>query len=167
MLAQRFGLALELIEPVVPAPDGTRRVLGPQQREHGKDAKEERCDQWRVHQCIMPGKARRLLSAGRILACGCQGGTGKSFNSYNAETGAWQQNWMDESGDVSNFEDGHVVNGVLSFVARKVNPAGHKFLSRLTFFDLGPDEVRQFGEQSDDDGKTWGVRYDFDYQRVK
>jgi len=98
---------------------------------------------------------------------GLGGGSGKSFNAYNVETGAWQQNWMDESGDVSNFEGGHVENGVLSFVAHKVDATGHRFLSRLTFFDLGPDEVRQFGEQSNDDGKTWAVRYDFDYRRVK
>ena len=98
---------------------------------------------------------------------GMGGGSGKSFNSYNLETGAWQQNWMDETGDVSNFEGGHVENGTLSFVAHNVDAAGHKFLSRLTFFDLGPDQVRQFGEQSNDDGTTWAVRYDFDYRRVK
>jgi hypothetical protein len=98
---------------------------------------------------------------------GAGGGSGKSFNSYNVETGAWQQNWMDESGDVSNFEGGHVDGGKLSFVAHKVDAQGRPFLSRLTFFDLGPNEVRQFGEQSNDDGKTWSVRYDFDYLRVK
>lgn len=97
---------------------------------------------------------------------GTMGGTGKSFNSFNTETGTWQQNWMDDVGDVSNFEDGHVKDGTLSFVAHKKDAAGKPFLSRLTFFDLGPDEVRQLGEQSSDDGKTWTVRYDFDYRRV-
>jgi hypothetical protein len=97
---------------------------------------------------------------------GGTGGTGKSFNSYNAQTGAWQQNWMDNSGDVTNFEQGHFADGHLSFVARKADPTGAKWLNRLTFFDLGPERVRQFSERSDDEGKTWSVQYDFDYRRV-
>jgi len=95
------------------------------------------------------------------------GGTGKSFNAYNAATGAWQQNWVDNSGDVTNFENGKFADGHLSFVAHKVDPTGAKWLNRLTFFDLGPERVRQFSERSDDDGKSWATVYDFDYRRVK
>ncbi len=95
------------------------------------------------------------------------GGTGKSFNAYNAQTGAWQQNWMDNSGTVTNYGDGHFADGHLSFIAHNVDPTGAKWLDRLTFFDLGPDRVRQFSERSNDDGKTWSTIYDFEYRRVK
>ena len=98
---------------------------------------------------------------------GGMGGTGKSFNAYNTQTGAWQQNWMDNSGTVTNYGDGHFADGHLSFIAHNVDPTGAKWLDRLTFFDLGPDRVRQFSERSDDDGKTWSTIYDFEYRRVK
>ena len=95
------------------------------------------------------------------------GGSGKSFNAWNSERRCWQQNWMDDSGDVTNFTDGHYDGQKLVFVADKIGADGKPFKSRLTFFNLGPDQVRQFGEQSNDGGTTWTVRYDFNYVRRK
>jgi hypothetical protein len=37
----------------------------------------------------------------------------------------------------------------------------------MTFFPLPGDKVRQFGETSDDDGKTWTVSFDLTYVRQK
>ena len=45
--------------------------------------------------------------------------------------------------------------------------AGRLQKHRLAFFPLGPDQVRQLGEHSDDGGATWVVDYDLDYRRVK
>jgi len=39
--------------------------------------------------------------------------------------------------------------------------------TRMTFFNLGPDKVRQLVERSSDDGKTWQVSYDFIYTRSR
>jgi hypothetical protein len=95
------------------------------------------------------------------------GGSGKSFNAWNAELGCWQQNWMDDTGGVTNFTDGHYEDGRLVFMADKKGPAGQAVKNRLTFFNLGPDQVRQFSEQSTDGGATWSVVYDFNYERKK
>jgi hypothetical protein len=38
---------------------------------------------------------------------------------------------------------------------------------RLTFFDLGGEKVRQFGEITKDNGKTWKTEYDLEYRRRK
>jgi len=47
-------------------------------------------------------------------------------------------------------------------------PSGaSKVRTRLTFFNLDPNTVRQLAEQSNDEGKTWTVTYDFKYVRKK
>ena len=52
-------------------------------------------------------------------------------------------------------------------MAGKVGPGGKPFKNRPTFFNLGPDQVRQFSEQSNDGGATWSVGYDFNRLRKK
>jgi hypothetical protein len=39
--------------------------------------------------------------------------------------------------------------------------------TKLTFFRLGPDRVRQLSEVSTDGGKTWTTNYDLIYTRRK
>lgn len=94
-------------------------------------------------------------------------GSGKSFNAWNADLGCWQQNWMDDSGDVTNFTDGRFADGAMRFAAEKKDASGRWQKHRLTFFALAPDQVRQLGEHSDDGGVTWTVDYDLDYRRMK
>jgi hypothetical protein len=36
---------------------------------------------------------------------------------------------------------------------------------RMTFFNEGPNQVRQLGHQSKDGGKTWTVTFDLTYVR--
>ena len=95
------------------------------------------------------------------------GGSGKSLNAWNPELGCWQQNWMDDTGGVTNFTDGRWDGTKLVFLADKKDPAGKAVKNRLSFFALGPDQVRQFSEQSRDGGTTWSVVYDFNYLRRK
>ena len=38
-------------------------------------------------------------------------------------------------------------------------------MTRLTFFNVDANTVRQLAEQSDDDGQTWAVNYDYKYVR--
>jgi hypothetical protein len=42
---------------------------------------------------------------------------------------------------------------------------GGKIMTRMTFFNLGPDKVRQLGENSTDEGKTWTAVWDAIYTR--
>lgn len=96
---------------------------------------------------------------------GSQGGTGKSMNFYNAATGKWRQTWVSSTGGVTEYE-GSYKDGAMRYEGETTR-AGTKLMLRLTFFDLGPDRVRQFAEQSSDGGKTWTVTYDFTYIRKK
>ena len=98
---------------------------------------------------------------------GTFGGSGKSFNAWNPELGCWQQNWMDDKGGVTNFTDGRWDGTKLVFIADKKDTSGNPVKNRLSFFALGPDQVRQFSEQSRDGGATWTVVYDFNYLRKK
>jgi hypothetical protein len=95
------------------------------------------------------------------------GGSGKSFNAWNPELACWQQNWMDDKGGVTNFTDGRWDGTKLVFLADKKDSNGKPVKNRLSFFALGPDQVRQFSEQSRDGGATWTVVYDFNYLRKK
>lgn len=93
--------------------------------------------------------------------------SGKSFNAWNADLGCWQQNWMDDSGDVTNYTDGHFTDGAMRFATRKKDASGKWVKHRLTFFPVNEDEVRQLGEHSPDDGLTWVVDYDLEDHRKR
>jgi hypothetical protein len=94
--------------------------------------------------------------------------SGKSFNSYNAATKQWQQTWTDNTGNTTEFLRGDGSNGKIVYYADKVSgPKGEIFMRRLTFTKLNDDKVRQFGERSDDAGKTWTTEYDLEYRRKK
>src|SRR4051812_944997 len=92
--------------------------------------------------------------------------TGKSFNTYNASTKQWQQTWVDNSGGSTEYLRGHAEKDKMIFYADKnLGQDGRNFLRRLTFYQLNPGKVRQHGERSDDDGKTWTTEYDLEYRR--
>ncbi|HEX8141597.1 MAG TPA: tetratricopeptide repeat protein [Pyrinomonadaceae bacterium] len=92
------------------------------------------------------------------------GGTGKSFNFYDAGTGKWQQTWVDSRGSVLNLT-GEYKDNALRYTGETIARGGAKTLHRLTFFNLGPQSVRQLWEQSTDGGKTWNVVWDGMYAR--
>lgn len=93
---------------------------------------------------------------------------GKSFNMYNASNKNWQQYWVDNTGSSTNYSQGHFENGKMILLTEneKINDSTWQ-IQRLTFYDLGPDKVRQHGETSNDAGKTWKTSYDLEYRRVK
>jgi tetratricopeptide (TPR) repeat protein len=93
---------------------------------------------------------------------GAGGGSGKSFNFYNSNTGKWQQTWVDNVGGVLEFS-GEFKDGAMRYSAESVAQNGSKTLHRLTFFNLAPGRVRQFWEQSTDGGKTWTAAFDGTY----
>jgi len=93
------------------------------------------------------------------------GGSGKSLNLFNAGAGFWQQTWVDAQGSVTEYRNGTYQDGVMRFTADSKGPDGKPVLQKLAFFNLAPGKVRQFGERSDDGGKTWTVEYDLSYLR--
>jgi Tfp pilus assembly protein PilF len=97
---------------------------------------------------------------------GLQGGTGKSMNFYNSGSDKWRQTWVDSGGNVVEYQ-GVYKDGAMRYEGESFPRGGKKSLSHLTFFNQGPDRVRQLAEQSTDGGKTWTVQYDFIYIRKK
>jgi tetratricopeptide (TPR) repeat protein len=93
------------------------------------------------------------------------GGTGKSFNFYNPITHKWHQSYMDNQGG-NWMMDGEYKDGALKYEGAIYSP-GQKVLVHMTFFNLGPDKVRQWAETSADEGKTWTTIWDGLYVRKK
>lgn len=92
---------------------------------------------------------------------------GKSMNYVNPETGKWEQLWIGSNGrgnHVSRFYNGEYKDSVMRFESETKTPQG-KQTGRFSFFNQGPDQVRQLFETSADGGKTWKTNYDFTYKR--
>jgi tetratricopeptide (TPR) repeat protein len=90
---------------------------------------------------------------------------GKSFNVYNAADKKWHQTYVDDKNTFAHYI-GELKDGKMVYVAENITN-GKKTLARMTFSKLPTGEVRQFGENSDDDGKTWTPTFDLTYSRKK
>lgn len=94
--------------------------------------------------------------------------SGKSYNTYNAATGKWQQYWVDNKGGITQYLDGHFETNKMIFqTANEKQSDGAYKIQKMTFSNLGPDKVRQLGESSVDNGKTWKTDFDLEYRRKK
>jgi len=89
---------------------------------------------------------------------------GKSFNLYNSGSGKWMQTWVDDKGAVIEFMDGEYKDNKMVFVTR---PDKQNQVTRLTFFNLDKNNVRQLFEITSDAGKTWTTTTDLFYHRVQ
>jgi hypothetical protein len=94
---------------------------------------------------------------------GQNGYTGKSFNLYHRDSKSWEQLWVDNQGQLTRYV-GEAKGGDIFYRTESVED-GKKILRRMTFFQKGPDRVRQLGESSADGGATWKVEYDLFYKR--
>lgn len=93
---------------------------------------------------------------------------GKSFNTYNASTKQWQQNWVDNVGGSTYYSFGKFDDMKIIFQTDPVQFSKDSIvISKLTFFNLGYDKVRQLGEISKNNGQTWLTQYDLEYRRKK
>lgn len=92
--------------------------------------------------------------------------TGKSFNTYNATSNQWQQTWVDNVGGTTEYLEGKLEGNKMMFRSKPFSFSKDTMAIRtLNFVHLGPDQVRQYGEISKDDGKTWAIEFDLDYRR--
>lgn len=91
------------------------------------------------------------------------GRTGKSLNAFNRALGQWQQFWVGQAGEVTEYRESRWDGPSLVFLNRV---SGDSVLMRLTFTPVAPDHVRQHGEITRDGGKTWATQYDLQYHRV-
>ena len=95
------------------------------------------------------------------------GGTGSSFNIFDASRSMWFQTWVDSSGGLHEYRGNSDAQGNMAFTGEMPGGPGQpaRLATRLTFFRLGPDRVRQFSESSTDEGRTWSTNYDLIYTR--
>ena len=93
-----------------------------------------------------------------------KGNSGKSFNNYDARKDEWRQHWIDDSG-TETFYVGHFADKRLTFTSEEIARDGSKKLHKMSFFDLGAEGVRQWGEVSVDGGNSWATEFDLFYRR--
>jgi hypothetical protein len=97
---------------------------------------------------------------------GARGGTGRSLTTYNPAARQWQQYWIGQDGQPTEFREGSWQGTSLVLHAHgdavDTIPA---FDVRLTFTPIDSATVRQHGERSADGGTTWATTYDFLYRR--
>jgi tetratricopeptide (TPR) repeat protein len=92
------------------------------------------------------------------------GGTGKSINFYDPQTHKWFQYWIGADGNPQRYA-GVYRDRAIRYEGEPQTQNGKKLMTRLTFFNLDANTVRQLSERSDDEGKTWTVNYDYKYVR--
>src|ERR1700730_17208984 len=95
---------------------------------------------------------------------------GKSMNFIDPVTNKWEQVWVGSDGrgnHVGRFINGEYKENVMRFEFETPDAQGKKLMGRFSFFNEGPQQVRQLNETSADGGKTWTTVYDFTYKRIK
>ena len=93
------------------------------------------------------------------------GGTGTSINYVDKITGEWVQVWNDANGSQINIrggltEEGMLLVGTIHYVA-----SGQTLPFRGLWTPLDDGRVRQFFEQSTDEGESWTPWFEGFYSR--
>lgn len=92
------------------------------------------------------------------------GYSGKSINFFDPVLKQWRQTWADSAGHMAEFA-GEYHDNALWYMGHWHRYNGTKGVTRMTFFNLDADHVRQLGEETKDDGQTWNTTFDFLYTR--
>ncbi len=92
---------------------------------------------------------------------------GKSYNTYNASTKQWQQTWVDNTGGSNEYLSGYFENEAMHFKSRPFSNGKNSSVRKITFYKLKDGKVRQHGEISNDEEKTWTTEYDLEYRPKK
>jgi hypothetical protein len=130
--------------------------------------------EWNVTTSPKNGAAKGGSSIIQSVSGGCallenwtsiKGGQGKSLNAYNPLVHEWQQYWIGQDGNVTEFRTSHFDGTSLSFLTD--NGPGPNLIGRLMFTPIDSDLVRQHYESSGDSGKTWTTVYDLYYHRKR
>ena len=127
---------------------------------------------WRVFTSGQPDKQVATSLIEKLYA-GCairenwspfSGHPGGSLSAFVRGDGGWRQAWADGDGSWAEFKGGW--NGAAMVLAGVWPQPGHPDeITRMTYTPLPDGGVRQFGEASDDGGKTWQPSFDFTYRR--
>ena len=86
---------------------------------------------------------------------------GGSLSIYVPGDKHWEQFWIDSSGTRAVFTSGW--DGTAMVISGKWGGP----LVRMSYSQTADGSVRQHGEQSTDEGKTWATSFDFTYRPAK
>jgi hypothetical protein len=126
---------------------------------------------WEVYAASAPDK-KAATSVIEALYSGCAirenwkpdtPAGGGSLSSYVADEKAWKQTWVDASGTRADFKGGWTGNAMV-LTGVWPQPGHPTQMTRMTYTPLNGGAVRQYGETSDDQGKTWQPSFDFIYR---
>ena len=96
-----------------------------------------------------------------------KGQEGGSLSNYDGPEEGWHQTWVDASGTRVEFTGRYNDEKMmLTGLWRDVAGPGKDGLIRMTYSHLEQGAVRQFGELSQDEGKSWEPAFDFTYRPV-
>lgn len=90
---------------------------------------------------------------------------GWSWSVYNVQTRQWQQTWVDNSGDYILLTGGMESDKMILATADDKTASGT--LRRMVFYNISKNSFDWTWEASDDNGKTWHVKWKIHYQRKK
>jgi len=91
---------------------------------------------------------------------------GKSNSVYNSFTKKWHQTWVDNTGGYLDFM-GNFSNGIMILVREYIDQSGSKVMQRMVWYNISKNEIDWNWERSDDEGKTWAVKWKIHYTRIK
>lgn len=86
---------------------------------------------------------------------------GGSLSVYVPGEKRWEQFWIDSGGSRAFFTGGW--DGKAMVISGKWSGP----MVRMSYSKNADGSVRQFGERSTDDGKTWSPNFDFTYKQAK
>jgi hypothetical protein len=93
------------------------------------------------------------------------GQNGGSLSIYLPADRSWEQYWIDSSGTRVVFRGGWNGNAMVITGTWPASPAVRTGpLTRMTYTRNADGSVRQFGEQSSDEGHSWSPAFDFTYR---
>src|SRR4051812_31063964 len=131
------------------------------------DAEHHQFDFWVGRWDVYGPKGRQVAHSliEKVYGCGIRENwmplnnqNGGSLSIYVPGEKRWEQFWIDSSGSRAIFTGGW--NGSAMVITGKWGGP----LVRMTYSRNADGSVRQFGQQSTDEGKTWATSFDFTYR---
>ena len=89
---------------------------------------------------------------------------GTSLSIFDVKAGKWKQTWVDNQGAYLDFT-GEFKDGQMILQREATGPNGAKFLQRMVWKNITPNEFDWSWEASHDDGETWQVQWPIHYKR--
>ena len=91
---------------------------------------------------------------------------GGSLSNYDADAGVWRQTWLDSTGERIEWTGGLEQGRIVLTAPRAPRFDRRARISRVTLWREG-ETVRQIGESSTDDGRSWTIAYDYTYRPTR